>query len=76
MIKGKTPEEIRKTFRSARHTRAPTPPRQAPQLFFPFYCVIPPFFCDAFLYSIKNDFTPEEEAQVIEENRWIEDGGL
>ena len=37
MIKGKTPEEIRKTF------------------------------------NIVNDFTPEEEAQVIEENRWCEE---
>ena len=37
MIKGKTPEEIRKTF------------------------------------NIVNDFTPEEEAQVREENRWCED---
>eukprot|EP00753_Platysulcus_tardus_P015591 PLAT5111.1.p2 GENE.PLAT5111.1~~PLAT5111.1.p2 ORF type:complete len:179 (+),score=73.71 PLAT5111.1:32-538(+) len=36
MIKGKTPEEIRKTF------------------------------------NIVNDFTPEEEAQVREENRWCE----
>lgn len=35
LVKGKTPEEIRKTF------------------------------------NIKNDFTPEEEAQVIEENKWI-----
>ena len=37
MIKGKTPEEIRKTF------------------------------------SIKNDFTPEEEAQIRKENEWIEE---
>jgi S-phase kinase-associated protein 1 len=37
MIKGKSPEEIRRTF------------------------------------NIKNDFTPEEEAQVREENRWCED---
>ncbi|KAJ1432025.1 Skp1 family, dimerization domain-containing protein [Ochromonadaceae sp. CCMP2298] len=37
MIKGKTPEEIRKTF------------------------------------NIVNDFTPEEEAQVREENRWCEE---
>lgn len=37
MIKGKTPEEIRRTF------------------------------------NIKNDFTPEEEAQVREENRWCEE---
>jgi S-phase kinase-associated protein 1 len=37
MIKGKTPEEIRKTF------------------------------------NITNDFTPEEEAQVREENKWCED---
>ena len=37
MIKGKTPEEIRKTF------------------------------------NIISDFSPEEEAQVREENRWIED---
>jgi len=37
MIKGKTPEEIRKTF------------------------------------NIVNDFTPEEEAQVREENKWCED---
>ena len=37
MIKGKTPEEIRKTF------------------------------------NIVNDFTPEEEAQVREENKWIEE---
>mmetsp|Transcript_87226 Transcript_87226/g.241929 ORF Transcript_87226/g.241929 Transcript_87226/m.241929 type:complete len:168 (+) Transcript_87226:94-597(+) len=37
MIKGKTPEEIRKQF------------------------------------NIVNDFTPEEEAQVREENRWCED---
>ena len=36
MIKGKTPEEIRKTF------------------------------------NIVNDFTPEEEAQVREENKWAE----
>lgn len=35
MVKGKSPEEIRKTF------------------------------------NIKNDFTPEEEAQVLEENKWI-----
>jgi len=37
MIKGKTPEEIRKTF------------------------------------NIKNDFTPEEEAQVRRENEWAEE---
>jgi S-phase kinase-associated protein 1 len=37
MIKGKTPEEIRKTF------------------------------------NIKNDFTPEEEAAIREENRWAEE---
>ena len=37
MIKGKTPEEIRKTF------------------------------------NIENDFTPEEEAQVREENKWAEE---
>ncbi len=37
LIKGKTPEEIRKTF------------------------------------NIVNDFTPEEEAQVREENKWVED---
>lgn len=37
MIKGKDPEEIRKTF------------------------------------NIKNDFTPEEEAKVREENRWCEE---
>jgi len=37
MIKGKTPEEIRRTF------------------------------------NIKNDFTPEEEAQVREENKWCEE---
>jgi S-phase kinase-associated protein 1 len=37
LIKGKTPEEIRKTF------------------------------------NIINDFTPEEEAQVREENRWCEE---
>ncbi|CAE7367978.1 sconC [Symbiodinium sp. KB8] len=37
MMKGKTPEEIRKVF------------------------------------NIKNDFTPEEEAQVREENRWCEE---
>ena len=24
-------------------------------------------------FNIKNDFTPEEEAQVREENRWAED---
>ncbi|RYG54463.1 hypothetical protein EON66_07085 [archaeon] len=24
-------------------------------------------------FGIKNDFTPEEEAQVREENRWCED---
>lgn len=37
MIKGKTPEEIRKTF------------------------------------NIKNDFTPEEEAQIAKENEWCEE---
>jgi len=37
MIKGKTPEEIRKTF------------------------------------NIKNDFTPEEEQAIREENRWAEE---
>ncbi|GMI58476.1 hypothetical protein ScalyP_jg1697 [Parmales sp. scaly parma] len=37
MIKGKTPEDIRKTF------------------------------------NITNDFTPEEEAQVREENKWCEE---
>ena len=37
LIKGKTPEEIRKTF------------------------------------NIINDFTPEEEAQVREENKWCEE---
>jgi len=37
LIKGKTPEEIRKTF------------------------------------NIPNDFTPEEEAQIREENKWAED---
>jgi len=37
MIKGKTPEEIRKTF------------------------------------NITNDFTPAEEAQVREENKWCEE---
>ena len=37
MIKGKTPEEIRRTF------------------------------------NIVNDFTPEEEAQIREENKWVED---
>ena len=37
MIKGKTPEEIRKTF------------------------------------NIKNDFAPEEEAAIREENRWAEE---
>ena len=37
MIKGKTPEEIRRTF------------------------------------NIVNDFTPEEEAQVREENKWCEE---
>ena len=37
MIKGKTPEEIRKTF------------------------------------NIVNDFTPQEEKQVKEENRWCEE---
>jgi len=37
MIKGKTPQEIRKTF------------------------------------NIVNDFTPEEEAQVLEENKWCEE---
>jgi S-phase kinase-associated protein 1 len=37
MIKGRTPEEIRKTF------------------------------------NIKNDFTPEEEAQVRKENEWVEE---
>jgi len=37
MIKGKSPEEIRKTF------------------------------------NIRNDFTPEEEAAVLEENKWCEE---
>mmetsp|Transcript_6882 Transcript_6882/g.874 ORF Transcript_6882/g.874 Transcript_6882/m.874 type:complete len:84 (+) Transcript_6882:248-499(+) len=37
MIKGKSPEEIRRTF------------------------------------GIENDFTPEEEAQIREENRWAEE---
>ena len=37
LIKGKTPEEIRKTF------------------------------------NIINDFTPEEEAQIREENKWCEE---
>lgn len=37
MIKGKTPEEIRRTF------------------------------------NIENDFTPDEENQVREENKWCED---
>jgi S-phase kinase-associated protein 1 len=37
MIKGKTPEEIRKTF------------------------------------NIVNDFTPEEESQIREENKWCEE---
>ena len=37
MIKGKTPEQIRKTF------------------------------------NIRNDFTPEEEAAIIEENKWCEE---
>ena len=37
MIKGKTPEDIRKTF------------------------------------SIVNDLTPEEEAQIREENKWCEE---
>ena len=37
LIRGKTPEEIRKTF------------------------------------NIVNDFTPEEEAQIREENKWAED---
>ena len=37
MIKGKTPEDIRKTF------------------------------------NIKNDFTPEEEAAIKEENKWVEE---
>jgi len=37
MIKGKTPEDIRKTF------------------------------------NIVNDFTPEEEAKVREENKWCEE---
>ena len=37
MIKGKTPDEIRRTF------------------------------------NIRNDFTPEEEAQVLEENKWCEE---
>eukprot|EP01083_Nonionella_stella_P104749 300623_1 len=37
MIKGKTPEEIRRTF------------------------------------NISNDFSPEEEAQVREENKWCEE---
>jgi S-phase kinase-associated protein 1 len=37
MIKGKTTEEIRKTF------------------------------------NIVNDFTPEEEAQIMEENKWCEE---
>ncbi len=37
LIKGKSPEEIRKTF------------------------------------NIVNDFTPEEEAQIKEENKWAED---
>ena len=40
MIKGKTPEEIRKIF------------------------------------NIVNDFTPEEEAQVREENKWCEEAQL
>lgn len=38
LIKGKTPEEIRRTF------------------------------------NIVNDFTPEEEANVREENKWCEEG--
>ena len=25
------------------------------------------------VFNIKNDFTPEEEAQVMEENGWAED---
>lgn len=25
------------------------------------------------MYSIRNDFTPEEEAQIIEENTWAEE---
>jgi S-phase kinase-associated protein 1 len=37
LIKGKTPEQIRRTF------------------------------------NIENDFTPEEEAQLLEENKWCED---
>lgn len=37
MIKGKTPEEIRKTF------------------------------------NIINDFTPEEEELIMEENKWVEE---
>lgn len=37
MIKGKTPEEIRKTF------------------------------------NIVNDFTPEEEELIMEENKWVEE---
>lgn len=37
MVKGKTPEEIRRTF------------------------------------NIANDFTPDEEAQVREENKWCEE---
>jgi S-phase kinase-associated protein 1 len=37
LIKGKTPENIRKTF------------------------------------NIVNDFTPEEEANIIAENKWAED---
>merc|ERR1719343_44388 len=40
MIKGKTPEEIRKTF------------------------------------NIANDFSPEEEAQVREENKWCEEAKI
>jgi len=25
------------------------------------------------IYNIRNDFTPEEEAQIIEENKWAEE---
>jgi hypothetical protein len=26
-------------------------------------------------YNIVNDFTPEEEAQIIEENKWCQEEG-
>jgi hypothetical protein len=85
MIKGKTPEEIRKTFnikvgarlpwRSCRPARLPRPPEQRELSHHASHMqqrdLGSPGACAS--RCLQNDFTPEEEEEVRRENQWAFD---